>query len=108
MLQTIIWHSCLSSRSAERPPLSAKQMKKAMRDYVSDAQRLGCPSTPDPVIRVLEQVDRPQLRLDRDLGRGYFISIGSVREDPREAFDLTFAALSHNSKSTLNSVRPFH
>ena len=45
---------------AKRPPPSAEQVKKAMRDYVSDAQKLGCPSAPDPAITVLEQVDRPQ------------------------------------------------
>lgn len=89
----------VSLRFAKRPPPSAEQVKKAMREYVSDAQRLGCPSAPDPAITVLEQLDRPQPRLDRDVGRGYSVSVGRVREDKTGVFDLMFAALSHNSKS---------
>ena len=95
----------VSLRFVRRPPPSAEQVKKAMRDYVSDAQRLGCPSAPDPAITVLEQVDRPQPRLDRDLGRGYSVSVGRVREDQTGVFDIMFAALSHNSKSTLHSAK---
>ena len=97
----------VSLRFAKRPPPSAEQVKKAMREYVSDAQRLGCPSAPDPAITVLEQPDRPQPRLDRDVGRGYSVSVGRVREDRTEIFDLMFAALSHNSKSAFNSKRSF-
>ena len=89
----------VSLRFAKRPPPSAEQVKTAMREYVSDAQRIGCPSAPDPAITVLEQVDRPQPRLDRDAGRGYSVSVGRVREDRTRVFDLMFAALSHNSKS---------
>lgn len=95
----------VSLRFSKRPPPSAEQVKKAMREYVSDAQRLGCPSAPDPAITVLEQVDRPQPRLDRDVGRGYSVSVGRVREDPTGVFDLMFAALSHNSKFTSYSAR---
>lgn len=95
----------VSLRFAKRPPPSAEQVKKAMREYVSDAQRLGCPSAPDPAITVLQQVDRPQPRLDRDVGRGYSVSVGRVREDQTGVFDLMFAALSHNSKSVVDSVR---
>ena len=67
-------------RFARRPPPSAEQVKKAMREYVSNAQRLGRPSAPDPAITGLEQLGRPQPRLDRDVGRGYSLSVGRVRE----------------------------
>lgn len=87
----------VSLRFAKRPPPSAEQVKKALRGYVSDAQKLGCPSAPDPAITVLEQADRPQPRLDRDVGRGYSVSVGRVREDRTEIFDIMFAALSHNT-----------
>lgn len=97
----------VSLRFAKRPPPSAEQVKKAMREYVSDAQRLGCPSAPDPAITVLEQLDRPQPRLDRDVGRGYSVSVGRVREDKTGVFDLMFAALSHNSMSTSVVTRSF-
>ena len=50
----------VSLRFAKRPPLDAEQVKKAMREQVSDAQKLGGPSAPDPAITILEQLDRPQ------------------------------------------------
>ena len=95
----------VSLRFAKRPPPSAEQVKQAMRQYISDAQKLGCPSAPNPAITVLDQADRPQPRLDRDVGRGYSVSVGRVREDKTEIFDIMFAALSHNSKSPFDSTR---
>ena len=88
----------VSLRFAKRPPPSAEQVKKAMREYVSEAQKLGCPSAPERAITVMEQPDRPQPRLDRDADRGYSVSVGRVREDPSGIFDLQFTALSHNSE----------
>ena len=81
----------------KRPPPSAERVKQAMRDYVSDAQRLQCPSAPVKAITVMEEPNRPQPRLDRDADRGYSVSVGRIREDPSGVFDLQFAALSHNS-----------
>lgn len=92
----------VSLKFQKRPPPSAEQVKKAMRDYVSDAQQLGCPSAPEKAITVMEEPNRPQPRLDRDADRGYSVSVGRIREDPSGVFDLMFAALSHNSKSIHN------
>lgn len=89
----------VSLRFAKRPPPSAEQVKQALRNHVSEAQKLGCPSAPERAITVMEQPDRPQPRLDRDADRGYSVSVGRVREDPSGIFDLQFAALSHNSES---------
>ena len=89
----------VSLRFAKRPPPSAEQVKQALRNHVSEAQKLGCPSAPERAITVMEQPDRPQPRLDRDADRGYSVSVGRVREDPSGIFDLEFAALSHNSES---------
>ncbi|GKT95180.1 aspartate-semialdehyde dehydrogenase [Colletotrichum tofieldiae] len=79
------------------PGPSAEEVKKALREYVSDAQRLGCPSAPESPIVVFDEPDRPQPRLDRDLGRGYSVSVGRVREDESGIFDIKFVALSHNT-----------
>lgn len=92
--------ACVSLRFAKRPPPSAQQVKEAMREYVSEAQKLGCPSAPENAIFVFDEDDRPQARLDRDLQRGYTVSVGRVREDESGIFDLKFVALSHNSKLT--------
>ncbi|GJC85682.1 putative aspartate-semialdehyde dehydrogenase [Colletotrichum liriopes] len=89
--------ACVSLRFARRPAPSAEEVKKALREYVSDAQRLGCPSAPESPIVVFDEPDRPQPRLDRDLGRGYSVSVGRVREDESGIFDIKFVALSHNT-----------
>jgi aspartate-semialdehyde dehydrogenase len=90
--------ACVSLRFARRPAPSAEEAKEAMRAYVSDVEELGCPSAPKPSIQVFDEPDRPQPRLDRDLSRGYTVSVGRVREDESGIFDLKFVALSHNSK----------
>ena len=94
--------ACVSLRFQRRPPPSAEEVKQAMREYVSDAQKLGCPSAPQKAIAVMEEPDRPQPRLDRETDRGYTVSVGRIREDESGIFDIKFVALSHNSK--LNSV----
>jgi len=92
--------ACVSLRFSKRPPPSAAQVRDAMREYVSEAQKLGCPSAPQNAIVVMDEEDRPQPRLDRDLQNGYTVSVGRVREDEAGIFDLKFVALSHNSKCT--------
>jgi aspartate-semialdehyde dehydrogenase len=90
--------ACVSLSFQQRPPPSAEEVKKALREYVSEAQTLGCPSAPDKAIIVMEEPDRPQPRLDRETDRGYAVSVGRVREDESGIFDIMFVALSHNSK----------
>ena len=92
--------ACVSLRFAKRPAPSAEDAKEAMREYVSEVQTLGCPSAPGNAISVFEEDDRPQPRLDRELQRGYSVSVGRVREDESGIFDLKFVALSHNSESS--------
>ena len=89
--------SCVSLKFKKRPPPSVEQVKAAMTNYVSEAQRLGCPSAPKASIVVMEEPDRPQPRLDRDADRGYAVSVGRVREDPSKVFDFLFVGLSHNT-----------
>lgn len=90
--------ACVSLRFQRRPPPSAEQVKQAMREYISEAQKLGCPSAPEKAIVVMDEPDRPQPRLDRETHRGYAVSVGRVREDESGIFDIKFVALSHNSK----------
>lgn len=92
--------ACVSLSFERKPSPSAEEVRKALRDYKCEAQALGCPSAPEPAIKVFgdDEPDRPQPRLDRDLGRGYTVSVGRVREDEAGIFDIKFTALSHNSK----------
>lgn len=65
------------------------------REYRCEAQDLGAPSAPEQAIVAMEEPDRSQPRLDRDLSGGYAVSVGRVREDP--VFDIKFVGLSHNT-----------
>lgn len=57
-------------------------------------KNLNLPSAPDPFIKVFEEEDRPQIRLDRNVGNGMGIAVGRVRQrDGR----LIFVGLSHNT-----------
>uniref|UniRef100_A0A8H7NK66 Aspartate-semialdehyde dehydrogenase n=1 Tax=Bionectria ochroleuca TaxID=29856 RepID=A0A8H7NK66_BIOOC len=89
--------ACVSLKFERQPAPSAEQVKEALRSYTTEAQKLGCPSAPEPAIKVFDEADRPQPRLDRDLGKGYTVSVGRVREDEAGIFDIKFVALSHNT-----------
>ncbi|CCG21406.1 Hom2 aspartate-semialdehyde dehydrogenase [Candida orthopsilosis Co 90-125] len=86
---------CISLRFANRPPPSVEDVKKALKEYECDASKLGCHSAPKQTIHVLEQVDRPQPRLDRERDNGYGVSVGRIRED--SLLDFKMVVLSHNT-----------
>lgn len=87
--------ACVSIKFANSPPPTVEQVKEALRNYVSEPQKLGCYSAPKKAIYVFDEDDRPQPRLDRDLDGGYACSVGRVRTD--NVFDIKFVALSHNT-----------
>ncbi|PHH82047.1 hypothetical protein CDD82_7195 [Ophiocordyceps australis] len=89
--------ACVSLRFQSDSPPSAQQCKQVLRSYTTEAQRLGCPSAPSPPIIVFDEPDRPQPRLDRDLGNGYTVSVGRLRDDESGVFHVKFTALSHNT-----------
>jgi len=89
--------ACVSLSFATKPAPTPEQCKQAMRDYVADVQKLGCPSAPLQAIVVMNEPDRPQPRLDRDTENGYAVSVGRVRKDEAKIFDIKFVALSHNT-----------
>jgi aspartate-semialdehyde dehydrogenase len=74
---------------------SLEQVKQAFVDYQAPEVSRDLPSAPCPVIRVFDQDDRPQPRLDRMLGKGMTTAIGRLRPDP--LFHLKFVVLSHNT-----------
>lgn len=98
--------ACVSLRFERRPAPSPAQCRAALRAYAANAHALGCPSAPSPPIVVFDDHDRPQPRLDRDLGNGYAVSVGRVREDESAIFDIKFTALSHNSEFCLLPASP--
>ena len=72
-----------------------EQILAAWKEFGGKPQQLGLPSAPKPFLHYFEEDDRPQTRLDRDLGAGQAISIGRLRPD--SVFDWRFVALSHNT-----------
>ena len=57
------------------------------------APRPDLPSSPERVIHVCSESDRPQPRLDRDLDNGMAVSVGRIRA--RES-TVSFIAMTHN------------
>ena len=76
-----------------KPTLEA--IKEAMRSFAGKPQELWLPSAPQPPLFVTEEPNRPQPRLDADLGGGMAITIGRVRECP--VMHAKFVALGHNT-----------
>ncbi len=68
---------------------------QALRDFKAKPSARDLPSSPQPVIEVKDEADRPQPRLDRMTGKGMTTVVGRVRCDP--LFDLKFIVLSHNT-----------
>jgi len=68
---------------------------EVLRAYQAPEVSRDLPSSPRPVIRVRDEWDRPQPRLDRMTGRGMTTVVGRLRADP--VFHLKFVVLSHNT-----------
>jgi len=67
----------------------------AWNDFRSAPQELRLPSAPDRPIIYQDRADRPQPRLDVDLGAGMTASVGRLR--PCGVLDWKFTVLSHNT-----------
>lgn len=76
-------------------PVSLAEVRVALESFEGEPQRLGLPSAPKPAVVVLDEVDRPQPRLDRDRGAGMAATVGRLRPCP--VFDWRFVVLSHNT-----------
>ena len=87
-------HMVVVSVDLESNP-SVSALLAALRAFRGRPQELKLPSAPDPAIVVMDAENRPQPRLDVDLGRGMAVSIGRVRRCP--VFTHRFVALGHNT-----------
>ncbi len=75
--------------------VSKEELIKALKDFKNPLDGLDLPSAPKPFLTYFEESDRPQTRLDRDLGNGMGISVGRIRED--SVLGWKCVALSHNT-----------
>jgi aspartate-semialdehyde dehydrogenase len=103
---TVHWHEADVAASCNRIPtidghlenvwadtavdVSPEAVGAAMTDYPS----LALPSSPDQLVEVFEEPDRPQPRLDRTLGDGMTVSVGGIQET---AHGVQFNTLAHNT-----------
>ncbi len=83
----------LSVELGDDAPLEA--VAAALRGYLPPQAARGLPSTPQPVIALMEARDRPQPRLDRWTGAGMSTVVGRLRPDP--LFHVKMTVLSHNT-----------
>jgi len=67
----------------------------AMRAFRGKPQELRLPTAPNPALNVMTEANRPQPRLDADLGGGMTVSIGRIRSCP--VLTHKFVALGHNT-----------
>ena len=74
---------------------SLDELKAAFRAFTGRPQELGCPSAPKEPVQVMEELNRPQPRLDAERDGGMAVFIGRVRPCP--VFDYKFVALGHNT-----------
>jgi aspartate-semialdehyde dehydrogenase len=77
----------------QKPDLAA--IAAALRGFAGRPQELRLPSAPQPPVVVTEEQNRPQPRLDADLGGGMAITVGRLRECP--VMHARFVALGHNT-----------
>jgi aspartate-semialdehyde dehydrogenase len=87
-------HTMTVSVGFENKPTIAT-IVEAIRTFSGRPQELWLPSAPQPAMVVTDEPNRPQPRLDADLGGGMAISIGRVRECP--VMHAKFVALGHNT-----------
>lgn len=102
----IDWHDVRVSASCNRVPTLDGHLENAWVETTStlspeaaaaamaEVPSLDLPSSPDPVITVFDEPDRPQPRLDRMLGRGMGVSAGRFRES---SFGIQYVCLAHNT-----------
>ena len=74
---------------------SVADVVDALRNFSGRPQELWLPSAPQPPLMVSDEPNRPQPRLDADLGGGMAVTIGRVRECP--VMHVKFVALGHNT-----------
>ena len=78
----------------EKKP-SKEAILEAWKNFKGAPQELGLPSAPEQFITYMEEDNRPQTGLDRDIYGGMGVTVGRLREDTM--FDYKFVALSHNT-----------
>ncbi len=78
-----------------RNPAPAAEVEGVLRSFKRPPDLDGLPTLPARPLRVRDEPDRPQPRLDADAGRGMAVSVGRIRTFP--PYDAGMVVLSHNA-----------
>jgi aspartate-semialdehyde dehydrogenase len=78
---------------AKKP--SKEEILARWKNFSGRPQALKLPSAPIPFLTYFTEDNRPQTKLDRDIGRGMGVAIGRLRED--SVYQYKFVCLSHNT-----------
>ncbi|MDP2319095.1 MAG: aspartate-semialdehyde dehydrogenase [Acidobacteriota bacterium] len=87
-------HTMTVSVDFEHQP-SMADLAHAIRTFSGRPQELKLPTAPQPPLVLMDEPNRPQPRLDADLGGGMAVAIGRLRACP--VMQAKFVALGHNT-----------
>ncbi len=73
---------------------SPEEVAEVLSNFRGEVADEGLPSSPARPVRVTEEPDRPQPRLDREAGHAMTVTVGRIR--PCEVLDVKLFLLSHN------------
>lgn len=91
----------LSINARTEKPCSPSDYVAAIKEFNEESRKAfgDLPSAPEETIVVRPEDNRPQPRLDRDLGGGMSTAVGRIRQDEVHGeYGLKYLALSHNTK----------
>jgi len=84
----------MSIKFKENSP-SVEEIKEELSSFVSPLYSMQLPFAHKHPIQVMQELDRPQTRVDRDFLDGMGVSAGRIRKDP--IFDIKMTVLGHNT-----------
>lgn len=87
-------HLATVSVSFEKKP-EKEAILKAWAEFKGEPQVLALPHAPEQFVTYIDEPNRPQTALDRDIYGGMGVTVGRLRED--SIFDYKFICLSHNT-----------
>jgi aspartate-semialdehyde dehydrogenase len=79
-------------------PASNAQVAAAFEAFGTDFTSLRLPSSPQRMITVHHDPNRPQPRLDRDADGGMTTSVGRIRPDPVMRYGVRYVLVTHNAR----------
>jgi aspartate-semialdehyde dehydrogenase len=87
-------HTMTVSVAFQNQP-SIADITNAIRTFKGRPQELNLPTAPQPALIVMDEPNRPQPRLDADLGGGMAVTVGRIR--PCSVMHAKFVTLGHNT-----------